>query len=145
MRRFFWGAVENRSIVVYTFTYTSLGCGVAGFGDRVMAGGKGDTKISARALAKLVAREGSATDTARVLAKSEAALERDIAGDADWRDVPADWYESARMVRFLPKVAISLRVDADIVDFFKAAGPGYQTRIQAVLRAYVTQVGKVRR
>jgi uncharacterized protein (DUF4415 family) len=36
----------------------------------------------------------------------------------------------------LPKTTISLRVDADVLEWFKAAGPGYQTRINAVLRAY---------
>lgn len=35
-----------------------------------------------------------------------------------------------------PKAAISLRLDADVLDWFKAQGPGYQTRINAVLRAY---------
>ena len=35
-----------------------------------------------------------------------------------------------------PKAAISLRLDADVLDWFKAQGPGYQTRINAVLRAF---------
>lgn len=35
-----------------------------------------------------------------------------------------------------PKAAISLRLDADVLNWFKAQGPGYQTRINAVLRAY---------
>jgi uncharacterized protein (DUF4415 family) len=34
------------------------------------------------------------------------------------------------------KAAISLRVDADVLEWFKAQGPGYQTRINAILRAY---------
>ena len=34
------------------------------------------------------------------------------------------------------KAAISLRVDADVLEWFKAQGPGYQTRINLVLRAY---------
>jgi uncharacterized protein (DUF4415 family) len=36
----------------------------------------------------------------------------------------------------LPKTAISLRVDADVLDWLKAQGPGYQTRINAILRAF---------
>lgn len=32
-----------------------------------------------------------------------------------------------------PKVAVSLRLDQDVVDRFKASGPGWQTRINAVL------------
>jgi uncharacterized protein (DUF4415 family) len=34
------------------------------------------------------------------------------------------------------KTSISLRVDADVLEWFKAQGPGYQTRINAVLRAF---------
>ena len=35
-----------------------------------------------------------------------------------------------------PKASISLRVDHDVLDWFKAQGGGYQTRMNAVLRAY---------
>jgi len=35
-----------------------------------------------------------------------------------------------------PKASISLRVDADVLDWLKAQGPGYQTRINAILRAF---------
>ena len=35
-----------------------------------------------------------------------------------------------------PKTSISLRVDLDVLDWFKAQGDGYQTRINAVLRAF---------
>ena len=34
------------------------------------------------------------------------------------------------------KTAISLRVEEDVLEWFKAQGPGYQTRINAVLRAF---------
>ena len=39
------------------------------------------------------------------------------------------------------KAAISLRLDAEVLDWFKARGPGYQTRINAVLRAYMEAAG----
>ena len=35
-----------------------------------------------------------------------------------------------------PKTSISLRVDRDVLEWFKAQGDGYQTRINAVLRAF---------
>jgi len=35
------------------------------------------------------------------------------------------------------KRQVTLRIDPDIVDYFKASGQGYQTRINAVLRSYV--------
>ena len=34
------------------------------------------------------------------------------------------------------KTSISLRVDMDVLDWFKSQGPGYQTRMNAVLRAF---------
>ena len=34
------------------------------------------------------------------------------------------------------KSSISLRVDREVLDWFKAQGPGYQTRMNAVLRAF---------
>jgi uncharacterized protein (DUF4415 family) len=42
-----------------------------------------------------------------------------------------------RGLRPLPaKASISLRLDSDVLQWFKAQGPGYQTRINAVLRAF---------
>ena len=35
-----------------------------------------------------------------------------------------------------PKTSVSLRMDSDVLAWFKAQGPGYQTRINAVLRAF---------
>ncbi len=34
------------------------------------------------------------------------------------------------------KASISLRVDQEVLDWFKSQGPGYQTRMNAVLRAF---------
>ena len=48
------------------------------------------------------------------------------------------FWQSARLVMPAPrKEAISLRVDQDILDWFRAEGRGYQSRMNAVLRAYV--------
>ena len=35
-----------------------------------------------------------------------------------------------------PKASVSLRIDADVLNWFKSRGSGYQTRINAVLRAF---------
>ena len=40
-----------------------------------------------------------------------------------------------------PKTLISLRVDADVLAWFKAQGTGYQTRMNAVLRAFKEAAG----
>lgn len=36
-----------------------------------------------------------------------------------------------------PKALLSLRIDADVIEWFKAQGPGYQSRMNALLRAYM--------
>jgi uncharacterized protein (DUF4415 family) len=36
-----------------------------------------------------------------------------------------------------PKLAVSLRLDADVLRFFRAFGAGYQTRINEVLKAFM--------
>jgi uncharacterized protein (DUF4415 family) len=51
-------------------------------------------------------------------------------------EVDIDW-STARIVESESKTLISLRVDPDVLAFFKAQGKGYQTRINAVLRSYV--------
>ena len=38
-----------------------------------------------------------------------------------------------------PKIAISLRIDEDVLEWFKAKGPGYQTRINSILYAYMKE------
>lgn len=37
-----------------------------------------------------------------------------------------------------PKVAVSLRLDADVLRFFRGFGSGYQTRINEVLKAFMS-------
>ncbi len=36
-----------------------------------------------------------------------------------------------------PKAVLNMRIDRDVLDFFRKTGRGYQTRINAVLRAFV--------
>ena len=42
------------------------------------------------------------------------------------------------------KKAISIRVDEDVLDYFRKEGPGYQRRMNAVLRSYMQQMRKKR-
>ena len=55
------------------------------------------------------------------------------------QDLPADSWDDAEVVP-APKRAISLRVDQDVLEWFRAGGPRYQTRMNAVLRAYVSRM-----
>jgi uncharacterized protein (DUF4415 family) len=50
----------------------------------------------------------------------------------------SDWFKAARIAT-PEKEAISIRLDKDVLEFFKALGPRYQTRINAVLRAFMEQ------
>ncbi len=49
----------------------------------------------------------------------------------------ADFWKSARVVMPGGKTSVHLRLDSDIVEWFKAHGKGHLTRMNAVLRAYV--------
>jgi uncharacterized protein (DUF4415 family) len=89
-------------------------------------------------LKELSRRGGTKTDLARIDAMTEEELEAAIASDPDWRDVPRDWHKDARP--WLPKGAkrqVTLRLDPDLLDWFKGRGRGWQTRINAALRAYM--------
>jgi uncharacterized protein (DUF4415 family) len=109
-----------------------------------MANEKGIRRFTEAELEERRARGESRTDLARVWAKTAEELERDIASDPDFSDVPEDWYKRAEAVMPTPKKLLSLRLDSDVVDWFKQQGPGYQTRINAVLRAFVQQTAKRR-
>ena len=60
--------------------------------------------------------------------------------DIDFSDIPEqlDWKDAKRGVFYKPvKQQLTLRLDADVVDWFKRQGAGYQTQINAVLRKHV--------
>lgn len=52
-------------------------------------------------------------------------------------ELPEGFWEDAKIVEPNTKTAISLRVDADVLEYFKSQGKGHLTRMNAVLRSYV--------
>jgi uncharacterized protein (DUF4415 family) len=61
-----------------------------------------------------------------------------VASDPDAAPLlPASWFESADVVFPPGKKLISIRLDKDVLDYFHSTGRRYQTRINAVLKAYV--------
>ncbi len=69
-------------------------------------------------------------------------IEASIVNDPDWSD---DWNWSEAVLVIPPKKkAISIRIDEDVLDYFKKEGAGYQRRINAVLRSYMQQKRKKR-
>lgn len=73
---------------------------------------------------------------------SDAEIER--SSPPELRDLPADFWDDAVPVLPALKVPISLRVDADVLEFFREAGPRYQSRMNAVLRSYMERIARAK-
>jgi uncharacterized protein (DUF4415 family) len=87
-------------------------------------------------------RRKGKTDWARVDAITDEEIEASIANDPDWAEFKdIDWSDAVLVIPARKK-AISIRVDEDVLDFFKKEGDGYQRRINAVLRSYMQQKAK---
>ena len=98
---------------------------------------RGDTvRYSADEIDRKLARGESGTNWRTVDAMTEEQLEASIAADPDDVHEPIDW---TCAVRGLPprKRDIHIRLDEDVLDWFRRSGRGYQTRINNVLRAFV--------
>lgn len=65
--------------------------------------------------------------------------ERDVmrTSPEELADLPPDFWDEAELVAPVAKRAISLRVDEDVLEWFRGLGPRYQTRMNAVLRSYM--------
>ena len=60
--------------------------------------------------------------------------------DLDFSDIPEQgkaFFKRAILRLPEPKTAVTIRLDQQVLEWFKAKGPGYQTRINALLRAYM--------
>ena len=90
-------------------------------------------------LRAMQARGESKSDWARAAAMTDAELEASIAADPDEARLVADW-SKASVEMPQPKAVLNMRVDRDVLEFFRRDGRGYQTKINAVLRSYVEQM-----
>ena len=86
-------------------------------------------------------RRASETDWAAVDALTDEEIEAAVRGDPDAVPLDFDW-SKAVLVEPLKKQAISIRVDEDVLTFFKRGGAGYQRRMNEVLRHFVTEQRK---
>ncbi len=76
------------------------------------------------------------------LAKEIETLRRMKDADIDFTDIPEKTYWSKAIVGkfYRPlKEPLTIRIDADVLAWFKAQGKGYQTRINAMLREGVVR------
>ena len=55
----------------------------------------------------------------------------------DGTDLGADFWATAEVINPAQKKSIHLRVDSDVLEFFKSSGKGHLTRMNAVLRRYM--------
>jgi uncharacterized protein (DUF4415 family) len=95
----------------------------------------GTVRYSADEIKAMIARGDDRTDWAKVDATTEAEIERHAVEDDSV--LPEGW-ESGAMIGLPPrKEHINIRIDAEVLQWFKATGKGYQTRMNNVLRAFV--------
>lgn len=73
----------------------------------------------------------------RLFEMSDAEVERRAAADPDAGVIPLGFWDNATVWMPETKQQITLRLDPEVIHFFKRAGKGYQSRMGAVLRSYV--------
>ena len=75
------------------------------------------------------------TDYARLDAMTDEDIAKAVADDPDAPPLDVDWTQ-ARLLLPPGKDIVTLRLDRDVLNWFRAQGKGYQTRINQVLRAF---------
>jgi uncharacterized protein (DUF4415 family) len=96
-----------------------------------------------RSLASLRAPDRATLD--RLRGVSDEQIERERASEADAPPSDEEFWTSAELVEPPKrKETISIRLDPEILKYFRAGGEGYQSRINAVLRSYVAAKGRRR-
>mgnify|MGYP003622962636 CR=1 FL=1 len=94
-------------------------------------------RVSADAARAMVARGESRSDWAAAEAMSQAEVDR-LAEEEDG-PLPVGWERTVEVGLPRAKEAVHIRLDADVLAWFRAIGPGYQTRINAVLQSFVKE------
>ena len=84
------------------------------------------------------ARGEDKSDWKRAAAMTEAEIEAAVADDPDEAGMTIDWSQASVELP-QPKATLNMRIDRDVLEFFRRQGKGYQTKINAVLRSYVEQ------
>lgn len=97
---------------------------------------------SADEIRRMVAAGEGKTNFERLKNITDEEIDAMIRDDPDWAGFEEIDWSKAVVVYPQPKQAMSIRLDKDVLDFFKATGKGYQTRINAILRHYMQEMTK---
>lgn len=81
-------------------------------------------------------------DWKRAASMTNKEIEAAIADDEDEEGMNVDWSKISVELP-CPKAVLNMRIDYDVLEFFRSQGRGYQKRINAVLRSYVEQRRKM--
>jgi uncharacterized protein (DUF4415 family) len=77
------------------------------------------------------------TDWRRLRRITDAEIGKGIAADPDAHPTDKQFWRHAKVVWPAPKQIVTMRLDADLLQWFRRQR-GYQTRINAILRAYMS-------
>ncbi len=98
---------------------------------------KSDTvRYTARQIKAKIARGEDRTDWRKANAVTGKKLEASIRADDDEVQGEPDWTHAIMGIP-APKDHINIRIDHDVLEWFRASGRGYQTLMNNVLRAFV--------
>ncbi len=104
----------------------------------------GIVTLSAAEIDIMISRGETKTDWIRAAATTPADVERQIAEDPELT-VPEAWRETIRPgvapwpIDHDNKRQVTIRLDAAVIDFFKAGGRDWQSRINALLASHIRQ------
>ena len=93
-------------------------------------------KYTNRELDELVKKDGSDSNWKKAAGMTKAEIEASITADPDETDMAVDW-DNATVDLPQPKAVLNMRIDKDLLEYFRKTGKGYQSRINAILRSYV--------
>lgn len=98
---------------------------------------KNDTvRYTAKQIKAKIARGGDRTNWAKANAMTGVKLEASIRSDPDDIHTEPDWTQAIAGIP-PPKDHINIRIDHDVLQWFRSNGRGYQTLMNNVLRAFV--------
>jgi len=108
-------------------------------GGHVMARKERIIRQTNKELRAMQGRGDSKSDWKAAANMTDAEVEAAIAGDSDEAGTAVDWSQASVELP-QPKAILNMRVDRDVLEFFRRQGKGYQTKINAVRRSYVEQM-----